>query len=73
MVYREVQHFCMRGRHEPILVAESTYIGCHHDQYRSRHEAIQVSPPTNIGSSPLSIEMDFNLREVGHKESPEVV
>lgn len=34
MVYQEVQPFCMRERYEPILVAESTYIGCHHDQYR---------------------------------------
>ena len=36
-------------------------------------QPILVVIMTNIGSSPLSIEMDFNLREVGHKESPEVV
>ena len=36
-------------------------------------QPILVVIMTNIGSSPLSIEMDFNLREVGHKESPGVV
>ena len=51
---------------QPILVVITTNIGHDTKLYRSARRPIWVRPP-------LSIEMDFNLREVGHKESPEVV